>query len=216
MPRPPPDALRASSRAWGGMDAGEGMLYPSQSVDGVIHALSGTALRDLLEAVPSRGADAAGQPLRCDVGDAVITPAVGGSRDAFDWIAHAVPPFWSDEHWESRLRSSFVNSLVGLCRRLPLDASLWVASPLLGAGARGAPPEEAARVAVSELCAQVLAGRLCDEDIGSAPAGVWFRLVVPEPALHARTCTLVEDEVRAGRAGEGTCAVDLDCVSADG
>ena len=76
------------------MDAGSGMLYPAQSVDGVVHTYGGNELREMLQAVASDGVDAAGQPVRCAVGRAVVTPSAGSLRDGFDRIAHTVPPFW--------------------------------------------------------------------------------------------------------------------------
>ena len=96
VPRPPPAGLSASTSGWGGMDAGSGMLYPAQSVDGVVHTYGGNELREMLQAIASDGVDAAGQPVRCAVGRAVVTPSAGSLRDGFDRIAHTVPPFWSD------------------------------------------------------------------------------------------------------------------------
>ena len=132
------------------------MLYPSQVVDGVVHSLGGKALREMCEAVPARGEDAAGQPLRCDVGGVAVTSAPGFLTDLnLDLIAHAVPPFWSDSDWEERLRSCYRQSLIELCRHAQ-DSTLHVAAPVLGAGARGAPEHEAARVATDELCKLLL------------------------------------------------------------
>merc|ERR1740133_931712 len=49
VPLLPADAaLRSSS--WGGMDAGDGMMYPVQAVDGVVHAHGGCGLRKALTA----------------------------------------------------------------------------------------------------------------------------------------------------------------------
>ena len=51
LPPPPPAGLETSSRGWGGIDAGEGMLYPAQVVDGLVHAHAGGRLRTALAQV---------------------------------------------------------------------------------------------------------------------------------------------------------------------
>ena len=175
---PPPPPGTGSSAGWGGMEAGEGMLYPSQVVDGVVSTLGGAALRHALAAGGSA----------CAVGEAVVTPAVGRLTDSFDVIAHTPPPFWprsSDARvrtaWEGALRRCYVASVAAIvqfctARRFPL----WIASPLLGAGACGAPPAEAACVAASAVPHMLAAaGR-------DAPSGgpVLLRFVLQRPAVH--------------------------------
>ena len=135
------------------------MLYPAQAVDGVVHLLGGKELRAQLEAVPANGEGDVGQPLRCAVGEAVVTRGCGELN--FDLVAHAVPPFWADPSWERLLRRCYSSSLDALAAEAPpsgtAPAALWIASPLVGAGARGAPKREAARVVVSELMRRLAA-----------------------------------------------------------
>ena len=180
VPRPPPKALRASSSGWGGLDAGSGMLYPAQCVDGQVHAQGGSALRKELDAAagPLTGlTDAAGQPVRCSEGNAVVT-ATGHGRLPFDLIAHAVPPFWptpsstdggaDDGEWARLLGSCYASSLRALRSATKgrgatealgaAPGSLLIATPLLGAGARGAPVRAAAHVAARALTACLLDG----------------------------------------------------------
>jgi hypothetical protein len=101
--QPPISLIRSnSSRGWGGMDAGDGMLYPAQVVDGLVHQLGGRALREQLQAVraervwgqpPDVGRrDEAGQLIRCPEGSAVVTSGAGSL--GFELIAHTAPPFW--------------------------------------------------------------------------------------------------------------------------
>ena len=185
VPRPPPKALRASSSGWGGLDAGSGMLYPAQCVDGQVHAQGGSALRKALDAAAGPSTmltDAAGQPVRCNEGNAVVT-ATGHGRLPFDLIAHAVPPFWptptstdgvaDDGEWARLLGSCYASSLRALrsaakgrgATAAPgaAPSSLLIATPLLGAGARGAPVRAAARVAARALTACLLDG---EDEVG--------------------------------------------------
>jgi O-acetyl-ADP-ribose deacetylase (regulator of RNase III) len=136
------------------------MLYPAQAVDGVVTLLGGSELRAQLQAVPCNGLkDEAGQPLRCQIGDSVITSGRCGQLP-FDLVAHAVPPFWSDGNWERALCSAYASSLEGLVGRSGTAAELWIASPLLGSGARGAPSKQAAEAATSELVAWLVDAEL--------------------------------------------------------
>jgi len=141
------------------------MLYPAQSVDGVVHALGGRALLDQLEAEPAKGQDEVGQPLRCPEGAVVVTSnwhrwsADSGSMRPcgrpladlpFDLVARTVPPFWRGDKllWAERLLSCYTLSLNALLARAVQESPLMgaeqlcIASPLLGAGARGAPARE--------------------------------------------------------------------------
>ena len=188
VPRPPPKALRASSSGWGGLDAGSGMLYPAQCVDGQVHAQGGSALRKALDAAAGPSTmltDAAGQPVRCNEGNAVVT-ATGHGRLPFDLIAHAVPPFWptptstdgvaDDGEWARLLGSCYASSLRALrfaaegrgATAAPgaAPSSLLIATPLLGAGARGAPVRAAARVAARALTACLLDGEDEVDEVG--------------------------------------------------
>ena len=133
------------------MEAGAGMLYSKQVVDGVVHRHGGAALRDALAAAaPEQGRT------RCAVGAAVVTPATGGLRE-FDLIVHTPTPFWprliGDQdmsEWASQLRACYTSSAVAL-QQYTSNCALWVAIPLLGAGAGGAPVTKAAAAAAAAL-----------------------------------------------------------------
>merc|ERR1719319_1749262 len=85
VPRPPPPGVQSSQ--WGGMEAGPGMLYPSQVCDGVVHSLGGRHLRHLLLAAARRREEEGEEeeegeylhgedltaPSLCPVGGAVVT-----------------------------------------------------------------------------------------------------------------------------------------------
>lgn len=126
------------------------MLYPTQVVDGVVHRLGGAALRQALAAAaPESGG------VRCDVGAAVVTPAVGALTE-FDLIAHTPPPFWPDRAWQQaewalQLGGCYVASAAALRRVIATGAPLRIAAPLLGAGAAGAPVGAAARAAAAAV-----------------------------------------------------------------
>ncbi|CAE7598974.1 unnamed protein product, partial [Symbiodinium natans] len=135
----PPPELRNSR--WCGMEAGSKMFYAQQVVDGRVHAVGGSELKEaclqLAEVSPG---------IRCPIGQAVMTPAVGGLSSFFSYIVHAVPPFYDSDDWEQSLESCWQASL-----ELASSLGSVVASPLLGAGARGVPVHEASMVALKTI-----------------------------------------------------------------
>jgi hypothetical protein len=128
-PEPPPPGV---SNSWGGMEAGSGMLYPTQSVDGRVHQEGGAELRAACAALPEQPPSSG---VRCPPGSAALTPAFGNLLPSYRFVLHAVAPFRSDERWEPRLTASFVRTfdlilyLVGAREA----GELTVAIPLLGA-----------------------------------------------------------------------------------
>ena len=128
---------------WGGMEVGHGMLYPVSVVDGLVHQYGGWRLKaecQLKQALRSGEAEAA-----CPVGSAVMTSS-GGLRDEYDAIVHTTPPFYkyhdSPEIFLSKCyQSAFKKAFAKYSR---------VATPLLGAGARGFPENVAINVAAME------------------------------------------------------------------
>lgn len=131
---------------WGGMEIGGQMLYPISVVDGMVSMLGGKELRRECAKLAVLGP--AGSDVRCPIGSAVRTGAPGGLGALFGAIVHAVPPFFArtdaDEpapEWRTELRRCWLRALA------VAEPSASIAAPLLGAGARGAPTEEAARVA---------------------------------------------------------------------
>ena len=210
VPPPPPPGLQASSSSWGGLDAGEQMLYPAQVVDGLTHMHAGPGLREALAAVPARG-----DGKRCAIGGVVLSAPFNLS-DRFDVIAHTPTPFFptgSDdvEGWRQSLMACYTSSVLAIAEGAPLgvekeysetsDGALqWrdddsgpliVASPLLGAGAAGAPVALAADVAVEALA------RLASLDV-ARPLTV--RLLLSEPAaLGAVEAALTAENRQRGR-----------------
>jgi O-acetyl-ADP-ribose deacetylase (regulator of RNase III) len=174
LPESPPPGVRGSS-GWGGMDAGGNMLYPMQVVDGLTHMHAGAALRTALLATKS---NRLGQ--RCSVGRAVLTQSF--ELKHFDVIAHTPTPFWQaandlpkHHRWREELIDCYLSSVLAVVNGAPLGVEycktqslnkssvaarvIFVAIPLLGSGAGGAPFKEAARCAaeaVSLLRAQSL------------------------------------------------------------
>mmetsp|Transcript_24976 Transcript_24976/g.49646 ORF Transcript_24976/g.49646 Transcript_24976/m.49646 type:complete len:177 (-) Transcript_24976:78-608(-) len=131
---------------WGGIDVGNGMVFPLGTVDGLVHELGGWQLALRLKFLPCVVGDE-----KCPVGHAVSSSPGGAElRQKYDRIVHAVPPFF--EHHpdpELFLRKCYRASLWSAFSPVE-DRPLRVASPLLGAGARGYPAGDAAKIAASE------------------------------------------------------------------
>jgi len=166
------------------MDAGSNMVYPAQAVDGVTHLHAGPKLRAALAATRI---NSLGQ--RCGIGSTVLSPAF--QLKHFDIIAHTPTPFWcpSTDHighmqWRQQLISCYVSSVLAVVNDAPPGVEctgsqflsipslsnhrrnqslVYIATPLLGSGACGAPVKaavEAAVEAVSYLRACNLRNRL--------------------------------------------------------
>eukprot|EP00435_Cladocopium_sp_Y103_P020133 s4210_g4.t3 len=167
----PPPELRNSR--WCGMEAGSSMFYPMQVVDGRVHRLGGSSLREACERLPERSPG-----VKCPTGEAVVTEATAGLRTYFEHIVHAVPCGWNsitNEYREDEAFTSFVFFLAALEKAWSCGSAPTVTSPLLGAGARGAPVEEAAQVGAKAIAtwAQapvqgILCLAFCDEDVLAA------------------------------------------------
>ena len=205
VPPPPPKGLGTSLGGWGGMDAGWDMLYPAQTVDGLVHMQGGPMLRAaLVAAAPVLETRQNGEHLRCRVGDAVLTSGIDGTGSSghsglpFDAIVHTVPPFWprgvpeddfnAQEEWATALRScydtSFRRALAFVASRSVPAAGLAIATPVLGSGARGAPFAPAARILAEAAVAHFGADRLPG---ALAPC---LRVVVHSASMSAELATL--------------------------
>ena len=92
VPPLPKKGHTLSSSRWGGMEAGENMLYGVQVLDGVIHDEAGIDLQKYLQSLPEKYpfADKVGQRIRCPIGDAVVSPTFGSLRKYFGQIIHTV------------------------------------------------------------------------------------------------------------------------------
>ena len=110
VPAPlPPGVL---NNAWGGMEAGQGMMYSVQVVDGAVTEFGGHELVKALKAIPiikedDTPRDSRFQPRRCRIGDAVRTSAAGSLKFNFDYLVHTVAPFRNDEQWVRLLASCY-------------------------------------------------------------------------------------------------------------
>ena len=142
------------------MEAGTRMFYPVQVVDGHVTALGGSPLRNYLQALNELS-----DGVRCPVGQAVLSPALGNLHRYYKVIAHAVAPSRSDVNWRSSLEGCYRDALEKLWfpkRRPKVEDDRngsWrhevparvVATPLLGAGAKLASAVQAAEVAAKVL-----------------------------------------------------------------
>ena len=153
---------------WGGMEVGSGMMYPVSVVDGLVHQFGGWRLEYecRLKAIMSMNSEA------CPVGEAVITSAGSDElRKSYQKIVHTTPPFFKyHDNPQQALHSCYANAM-----RLAFQEGNRVATPLLGAGARGFPIDDAIRVAAT-------ATREWCQESGSNPEVIIFALLEEEHA----------------------------------
>ena len=129
-----------NANSWGALETGPGFVFREQAVDGVVTSLGGPALRDLC---------ARARPDGFGAGDAVATAAPGLP---FETLVHAVAPFWESPSWRADLLRAYAAAFA-------LAAARDVATPLLGAGARGAPVADASAAAAEAVAAAASAPR---------------------------------------------------------
>ena len=208
-PVPPGGSEAANLKANHGWD----ILYPQQAVDGLVHLQGGDELRAALRrAAPVLEAHDSGDHLRCRVGEAVLTSGVDGTGSKgpsglpFDAIVHTVPPFWprgddlkepaARAQWADALRSCYTNSFrlavefaAGLGRS-GAAAGVAIATPVLGAGARGAPFAQAARV-LADAAVQQFGDAQADEQVPHTSSSS-LRVVVHSSSLGSSELSAVE------------------------
>ena len=81
-------------------------------------------------------------PIRCPTGEARHT--IAGDLGFHGGLVHAVAPFFGANRWPQLLLGAYKNAF-----RLAFAHGTIAVSPLLGAGARGVPVADAARVAAT-------------------------------------------------------------------
>jgi len=78
----------------------------------------------------------------------VVTSAPGSLGVVYQNIVHTVPPFFGQDNWENLLLSSWYVALdSGVDIAFSEGGTVSIVAPLLGAGARGVPPEIACEAA---------------------------------------------------------------------
>ena len=191
---------------------GTQMIYPEQVVDGRVLELGGRELQLQLSTFPP---DAAGT--RCPTGDAVITalsPSSMANRASplsqnYKEIVHAVAPLYGSPDWAFLLGRCYHQAL-GLVYEAAAHHHpvISVASPLLGAGAKGTPVELAARIAAqhcaswqhadSARCMSDNSGRSSSSSKGAnaaAAAAARIQSAVTPPTVLDVRFGVQEDEV---------------------
>jgi O-acetyl-ADP-ribose deacetylase (regulator of RNase III) len=165
---------------WGGMEVGNGMMFASNVVDGLVHQLGGKELQRQLQQIILRQR---GVTTQLAEGEAVVTTteSVGTLQETtgYRFIIHAVPPFYKHENNTSIdestttttttevLAETYRNALraaADLAPSLQLllqgastsendddDFRIRIATPLLGAGCRGFPVDIAIETAAKTL-----------------------------------------------------------------
>ena len=171
------------------MDAGPNMVYPAQTVDGLVHQHGGHTLKSLLQATAVLEVRPDGDDVRCRIGGAILTAAP--TSLPFEFVAHTPTPFWPASskplvEYESQLAACFVSALRLTSEAAAADGKeeLLLAVPLLGAGARGAPALFAARVLIRAIQAS--------QDLVKVPTVV--RIVVPRGASEVALQAALEVE----------------------
>lgn len=120
------------------------IIYPPQAVDGIVSELGGAELAAACMALP----EVAPGGTRCATGEAVLTPAFGELLMSYNKLVHTCAPLYcGDSEWR-RATTACYHSAFDVAQ----DAGLAVvASPLLGAGARGAPIRAASNAAAAAV-----------------------------------------------------------------
>ena len=152
---------------WGGMEVGEGMMFPVAVVDGLVHQHGGWKLRAECDA--KRALSWHADP--CPVGNAVMTTnACEELLNHYDAIIHTAPPFFKyDEEPEEKLASCYQSALELFENSNPHER---IASPLLGAGCRGFDASLALKIAA--LASKAWLGR---ESVRSSNRTLCFGLL---------------------------------------
>jgi O-acetyl-ADP-ribose deacetylase (regulator of RNase III) len=144
-----------NSSWWGGMTAGDGMLYPTQTVDGRVHAEGGLELKEALHLV--RTAASSTNSTVFPFGTAHETLAFGALlRYGLTHVVHTVTPFHSTPQSHQLLASCYHAALdtaaaSGLVPGGGAGTRIVTVVPLLGAGTRGFPLDEATDVSAHAL-----------------------------------------------------------------
>ena len=193
------------SSTWGGMDAGENMLYSVQVVDGEVHEQCGTPLLDYLQALPIVRKDRAGQDVRCPVGAAVLSPSFGSFVNYFRNIIHTVAPFYSDDCWEEQLKSCYMKSFDIAFKQGQRQGQeershftgVTVASVVLGAGCRGIPFSEAAKVAAKACAEYENCKKVEDNSFDGAERDHELHFILREEEHTSVLSKYMEDETNA-------------------
>eukprot|EP00941_MAST-03F_sp_MAST-3F-sp1_P002654 g2654.t1 len=136
-------SANSDTNQWGGLEAGKNMVYPIQCVDGVVAIAGGKELREACRRIEKDSHN-----FRCPVGQNVETVATGDLRKNFELVLHSVVPYYFDPEWSRLMLESYNNILD---RVMCSSGEKEVVLPLLGAGQKGAPPQEAAKIAVKSL-----------------------------------------------------------------
>ena len=162
------DDWKKSSR-WGGMEAGQGMVYPAQTVDGMVYIHGGKEYDEQLKRLRdriNRGKDT--KISEGSTGDDLIPSAVecttyGKLKSiGYDELIHVAPPVYNMNKNvdESGLELCYLNGFItafNIHHELTSTGSrtkgqlLVILSPLIGAGCRNWPVSEAAKLAISAI-----------------------------------------------------------------
>jgi O-acetyl-ADP-ribose deacetylase len=122
-------------------------LLGGGGVDGAIHRAAGPALLAACRSIPE-----VSPGVRCPTGEARLTP---GFDLPARFVIHTVGPVWHGGHaGEAELLARCYRSCIALALEHDLQS---LAFPAISCGVYGYPPEQAAKVAVTELRSRLVA-----------------------------------------------------------
>ena len=151
------------------VNAANPTLLGGGGVDGAIHAAAGPALTQACRVLPLVAAG-----VRCPTGEARITP---GFALPARFVIHTVGPIWhGGDQGEARLLAQCYRHSLHLLHEHQLHT---IAFPAISCGVYGYPVEQAARIAVATLVAEL------KNDDTTEITLCCFNITVREALLHA-------------------------------
>merc|ERR1712194_222313 len=131
---------------WGGMEVGNGMMYPVSVIDGLVHQLGGWRLQLECAQKPTICND----DEKCPIGHAIKTS--NGNKELtneYEYIIHTTPPFYlHDDNPTEGLEKCYKNSIdLAFSSSTNKSKEVRVGCPILGSGARGFSMDIAIQVA---------------------------------------------------------------------
>jgi len=165
---------------WGGMEVGNGMMYPVSVVDGMVHQLGGWRLQ----------LECAQKPIicndeKCPIGHAIKTS--NGNKELtseYESIIHTTPPFYlHDDNPTEELEKCYKNSIdLAFSSSTNASKEVRVACPILGAGARGFPMDIAMQVAAKMSVKWIKRDFITSNEFSPTEHTIAFGLLEPKDA----------------------------------
>jgi O-acetyl-ADP-ribose deacetylase (regulator of RNase III) len=212
---------------WGGMEVGNGMMFAANVVDGLVHQLGGRALandcrKTLFEHKVSRCNE--GNAMMTKPGSDELR------EQYRHYIVHTVPPFYTTttknidnddgdddilHHQQQQqqqqlavLESCYETSLQLIRNKsnkldnnnTAMSSTIRVACPLLGAGCRGFPEDQAIQVAAN-AAASLLVMTKVEEDASTTAQPITLAFAIPNGELRKALIEKIDETVNKNNMG---------------